>query len=99
MKEEFNEWKISAESQLIPMNVINDRACLLTELSQELAREAIMSGVELTLCGRISDYKNVIFEIKEKVRERIKILSNLTSSPTNLSRNRGLQYSLLSLQP
>ena len=50
------EGKISAEAQLIPMDVINDRACSLTELSQVLAREAIISGVELTLCGRISNY-------------------------------------------
>ena len=56
MKQEFNEWKISAESQLIPMDVINDRMRSLTELSQVLAREAIISGVELTLCGRISNY-------------------------------------------
>ena len=47
-----------------------------------------MPGVELTLCGRIFDNKNVILEIKEKVMKRIKIWSNFTSSPTNLSRNR-----------
>ena len=70
MKQEFNEWKISAEAQLIPLDVINHRACSLTELFQVLAREAIMLGVELILCGRISDYRNVIAEIK---KERIKI--------------------------
>ena len=91
MKQEFNEWKISAESQLLPMDVINDRLRSLTELSQVLAREAIMLGVELTLCGQISDYKNVIVEIKEKIKERIKIQSNLTSSPTYLSKTRELR--------
>ena len=39
------------------MDVINDRVGSLTELSQVLAREAIMLGEELTLCGQISDYK------------------------------------------
>ena len=86
MKQEFNEWKISAEAQLIPMDVINDRACSLTELSQVLAREDIMSGVELTVCRRISDYRNVIAEIKMKIKERIKLQSNLTSSPEYVSR-------------
>ena len=74
--------------------MINDRVYLLTKLSQDLAKEAKMSGVELTLCGRISDYKNVIIEIKEKGMERIKTRSNLTSSPTNLSRNRVLRDEL-----
>ena len=46
------------------------------------------STIELTLCGKISDYKNVILQIKEKVLERIKTRSNISSSPTNLSRNR-----------
>ena len=55
----------SAESQLISMDVITDRAYLLTKLSQDLAKEAIMAGVELTVCGKISDYKNVILQIKE----------------------------------
>ena len=66
----------------------------LTELSQVLAREAIMLGVELTLCGQISDYKNVIVEIKEKIKERIKIQSNLTSSPAYLSKTRELRIEL-----
>ena len=85
---EINVWKNSAESQLISIDAINNRAYLLTKLSQDLAKEAIMAGVELTLCGRISDYKNVIIQIKEKILERIKTRSNLTSSPTNLSRDR-----------
>ena len=85
---EINVWKNSAESQLISIDAINNRAYLLTKLSQDLAKEAIMAGVELTLCGRIYDYKNVIIQIKEKILERIKTRSNLTSSPTNLSRDR-----------
>ena len=57
MKMEINEWKISAKSQLISMDVICERAKILTRLSQELAKEAIMTGVDLSLCGRIPDYK------------------------------------------
>ena len=77
MKAELNEWKISAQL----MDVTNNRACLLTKLSQDLSKEAIMSGVELTLCGRISDYKNVILEIKEKVMERIKQFVIISNKP------------------
>ena len=61
--------------------MINDRVYLLTKLSQDLAKEAKMSGVELTLCGRISDYKNVILEIKEKVMERIKQFVIISNKP------------------
>ena len=71
------------------MDAINNKAYLLTKLSQDLAKEAIyMAGVELTLCGRISDYKNVITLIIEKILKKIKTRGNLTSSPTNLSGNR-----------
>ena len=56
MKMEINEWKISAKSQLISMDVICERAKILTRLSQELAKEAIMTEVDLSLCRRISDY-------------------------------------------
>ena len=38
--------------------------------------------------------KNVIVEIKEKIKERIKIKSNLTSSPTHLSKTRELRGEL-----
>ena len=56
MEVEINEWKFFAESQLISMDGICERAVILTMLSQELAKEAIMTGVDLFLCGRISDY-------------------------------------------
>ena len=54
MKLEINEWKTSAESQFIFMDAINDPGYVLTKLSRDLAKEAIMTGVELSLCGRIS---------------------------------------------
>ena len=53
-----------------------------------------MSGVELTVCRRISDYRNVIAEIKMKIKERIKLQSNLTSSTKNLSKTRELSGEL-----
>ena len=49
MKLEINEWKTSTESQF--MSLINDQASSLAKLSQELAKDAIMDGVNLALCG------------------------------------------------
>ena len=88
MKREINEWKISAESELISMDVICEHAKILTRLSQELAKEAIMTGVEISLCGRISDYKTDIARIKEKMLKKIKSQSNMISSLASLSGNR-----------
>ena len=53
------------------MEAINDRAFMLTKLSQELAKEAIMTGVEISLCGRISDYKTEIALIRERMLKKI----------------------------
>ena len=64
---EINEWKIFTESQLISMDVIYERAKILTRLSQELAEEAIKTRVDLSLCGRIADYKFDIAQIQQRM--------------------------------
>ena len=74
--------------------MINDHAYILTKLSQDLAKEAILTGVEISLCARISDYKNDIAQIKEKMLKKIKSQSNMTSSPTSLSENRVIRVEL-----
>ena len=68
MKMEINEWKTSTESQFMSLDAINDQASSLAELSQDLAKEAIMAVVDLTLCGEISNYKNMLTQIKENIR-------------------------------
>ena len=73
MKMEINEWKTSTESQFMSLDAINDQASSLAELSQDLAKEAIMAGVDLTLCGEISNYKNIVTQIKENTLKRIKL--------------------------
>ena len=60
------------------MDAINNQAYELTTLSQDLAKEALMTGVELSLCGRISDYKTEIALIKEWMLKKITTRSNLT---------------------
>ena len=65
MKLEINKWKTSAESQFTSMDAFNDRVYILTKLSQDLAKEAIMTGVKISFCGRIFDYKTDIARIKE----------------------------------
>ena len=69
---EINELKISAESQLIFMDVKCECAKILTRLSRELAKEAIMTGVDLSLCGRIADNKIDIAQIKHRMIRRLK---------------------------
>ena len=93
MKVEIKDLKTS-ESQFMFVDAINNQDYLLTKLFQDLAKEAVMAGVELTLCGRISNYKNVIIQIKEKILKRIETRSSSTSSPTNLSGNRAMQGEL-----
>ena len=57
MKMEINECKISTESQLISMDVMNERAKILSRLSQKLADEAMDSGIDISLCRQIADYE------------------------------------------
>ena len=88
MKLEINEWKTSAESQFISMDAINYHFFIFTKHSQDLAKKDIMTGVEISLCGRISDYKTDIARIKEKMLKKIKSQSNMISSLASLSGNR-----------
>ena len=74
--------------------MINDHAHVLTKLSQDLAKEAIMTGVDLSLCGRISNYKTDIARIQKKMLKKSESRSNLTSSPTSLRRNRMIRDEL-----
>ena len=53
-----------------------------------------MAGVDLTLCGEISNYKNIVIQIKENALKRINVQGNLMSSPSNLNVNRVLQNEL-----
>ena len=94
MKLEINEWKTSAESQFISMDAINYHFFIFTKHSQDLAKKDIMTGVEISLCGRISDYKTDIARIKEKMHKKIKSRSNMTSSSTSLSGNRVIRGEL-----
>ena len=68
---EINEWKISAESQLISMDVKCECAKILTRLSQELIKEAIITGVDLSLCGRISDCKIDIAQSMQRMIKKV----------------------------
>ena len=85
---EINEWKISTESQFMSLDMINARANSLVKITQNLAKDALMAGVNLILCGEISNYKNLIAQIKENLLERIKAQSNVTSPPVHSSKNR-----------
>ena len=76
------------------MDAINDCAYVFTKLSPDLAKEAIMTGVEISLCGRISDYKTDIAQIKEKMIKKIESRSNMTSFPTSLSGSREIRGEL-----
>ena len=76
------------------VDAINDQASSLAKLSQDLAKEAIMAGVDLTLCGEISNYKNIVTQIKKNNLKRINPQSNLMSSPFNLNWKRALRNDL-----
>ena len=71
MKLEINEWKISAESQLISMKVMNERAEILSRMSMKLADEAMDSGIDISLCRHIADYEISIAIIKQRVTKKL----------------------------
>ena len=68
MKMEINEFRISTESQLISLN---ERAKILSGLSQKLADEAMDSGIDISLCRHIADYEISIAIIKQRVTKKL----------------------------
>ena len=71
MKMKINEWRISTESQLISMEVMNERAKILFRLSLKLADEAMDSGIDISLCRHIADYEISIAIIKQRVTKKL----------------------------
>ena len=71
MKLEINEWRISAETQLIYVNIMNEHAETLSRMSLKLADEAMESGMDITLCKLIADYEIYITTIKEQITKRL----------------------------
>ena len=55
MKTDISEWKTSEEHHFASINSIIDRAHTLTRISKDLARDAIIIGVDISVCGRIAD--------------------------------------------
>ena len=76
MKLEINEWRISAKSQLVSMNVLNERAKIRSRLSQKLADEAMDSGIDISLCRQIADYEISIAIIKLRITKKLEYQSN-----------------------
>ena len=83
---EIKEWEILIKFQ--------EKASSLSRVSQDLAKEAHLAKVEFTMYGEISNYKNIINQIRLKVLKRINPQSNLVSSPSNQNLNRVLQDEL-----
>ena len=95
MKTDISEWKTSDDFQFATICSIIDHASMFTGISQDLAREAIMNGVNICVCGRIADYKTEIAKIKERMIKKIESRNNLTSSPTSFS---GRIYPLIKIK-
>ena len=76
MKLGINEWKMSAESQLISVKIMNERAEVLSKMSLELANDAMESGMNITVCKLIADYEIYITTIRELITERFEYLNN-----------------------
>ena len=83
METDISEWKTSDDFQFATICSIIDHASMFTGISQDLARETIIS-----VCGRISDYKTDKEKIKERMIKKIESRNNLTSSPTSFTGNR-----------
>ena len=80
LKTEIKEWEILIKFQ--------EKASSLSRVSQDLAKEAHLAKVEFTMYGEISNYKNIINQIRLKVLKRINPQSNLVSSPSNQNLNK-----------
>ena len=76
MKLGINEWKMSAESQLISVKIMNERAEVLSKMSLELANDAMESGMNITVCKLIADYEIYITTIREQITKRFEYLNN-----------------------
>ena len=51
MKTDISKWKTSEEHHFVSINSIIDHAHIFTRIPEDLARDAIMTGVNISVCG------------------------------------------------
>ena len=70
LKTYINEWEMLLNNQVISPDVINRQFNSLSRVIQDLAKEALLARVEFSICGEISNYRNIINRINpERIAE------------------------------
>ena len=83
LKTEINEWEMLVNSQVIFPDVINRQFNSLSRVIQDLAREALLARVKFSMCGKISNYKTIINQIRQNAMKGIDPQNDLAPSPPN----------------
>ena len=83
LKMEINEWEILLISQVIPPVGINRQFDSLSRVIQDLAREALLARVDFLICGEISNYKNIINQMRQNALIGIDLQISLAPSHPN----------------
>ena len=72
LKTEINEWEMLLNSQVISPDIINRQFNSLSRVIQDLA-----------MCGEISNYKAIIYQIRQNAMKGIDLQNDLAPSPPN----------------
>ena len=83
LQTDINEWEMLLNIQVISHDGINRQFNSLSRLIQDLAKEALLTRVEFSICGEISNYRNIINRIRQNAMKGIDPQKDLVPSPLN----------------
>ena len=87
MKIIINEWETLLNCQVVSPVGINRQFDSFSKAIQDLARKGLLARVDIPMCVEISNYKNIIVQIRRNALKGMDPQINLVHSPPNHNSN------------
>ena len=83
LKMEIDNWEQDLKTCFVSPDEINEQFYLLFKTTGDLAREAILANIELSVCGQISYYKTTLQRIKRNTLTNLELHGSMDSFTLN----------------
>ena len=79
LKAEIDNWEQDLKTQCVSPDKINEQFDSLFKTTSDLAREAILANIELSMCGQISYYKTTLQRLKRNALSNLELRGSMDS--------------------
>ena len=85
LKMEIDKWEQDLKTCFVSPDKINEQFDLLFKTTGDLAKEAILANIDLSVCGQISYYKTTLQRIKRNALTNLELHGSMDSLSPNAS--------------